>query len=87
MWKREKFRKHDDLNPVDLMLKKAFPTGMRDGVDVTIRYVCKFEGFGTYETWCVGYQIEGKGKFAESQYLDTAVEKWLKLVDDASPRG
>lgn len=71
------------MNPVDLALRKKYPSGMRDGVDVTIKFSIGFEDFGSYEDWGQGYVIEGidleTGNTirASDKYLTQAIDKFI----------
>jgi len=53
----------EKLDIIDKMLRRAYPIGMRDGVDITIKKIIGFELFNTrpyhnYETWSDGYLAE-----------------------------
>ena len=76
------------LNPIDRDLRKALPTGMRDGVDLTIEKVCGFELFNTrpyhnYETWSDGWRISGRDITVSAEDLDDAVALWIRKYQAA----
>lgn len=67
-----------DLNELDQLLRRAYPTGMRDGVDVTITKVTGFELFNTrpyhnYETWSDGYRATDGTVSASAEDLDDCI--------------
>ena len=70
------------LDPVDRAIRMAYPTGMFDGIHVTIEYFSGFELFNTrayhnYETWSNGYRVfDDEGNKAEAEDLDVAVSRW-----------
>lgn len=54
--------------------------GMIDDTICTIKLESGFERFGTYETWGCGYVVEGKGVKAEHENLESAIRKWIRLI-------
>jgi len=71
------------LNLIDQQLRKLFPVGMFDGVQVKIEKICGFELFNTrnyhnYETWSDGYQITAGGIVVSAEDLDDAINKLEK---------
>lgn len=56
--------------------------GMIDGTICTITLESGFERFGAYETWGSGYVVEGKGVKAEHENLESAIRKWIRLVQE-----
>ena len=65
---------HQD--PVERALRQAVPSGMREGVELTIRMEIGFEDWGAYEDWGQGFVVEGKGIRAGHRHLSKAVEIW-----------
>lgn len=69
----------------DRLIRFALPTGMEEGVALTIEYVKGFELFNTrphhnYETWSSGWRITGPVGAAGTQPTVSAYEEDL---DDA----
>lgn len=71
------------MNPAERKIRMAMPDGMRDGIDVRIELHTGFEDWGTYETWGSGWIITGKGFKVADRDLNTAVDKFVKLIMDA----
>jgi hypothetical protein len=71
------------LNSIDRDLRRAYPVGMRDGVDCVIRKITGFEKFNTrpyhnYETWSDGYEACDGVVFASGEDLDECVAALLE---------
>jgi len=66
---------------LDQRIKKLFPVGMRDEIDIVIRLRCGFElqntrPYHNYETWSHEWQaIQGDKLVAAAENLDDLVKK------------
>ena len=74
----------NNLCDIDQWLRKAYPVGMRTGVDVTIQKIIGFERFNTrpyhnYETWSDGYRVFDDKFTVEREDLDDALKELLRL--------
>jgi len=71
---------------LDQRIKKLFPVGMRDEIDIVIRLCCGFElqntrPYHNYETWSHEWQaIIGDKSVAAAETLDDLVEKLEKRL-------
>lgn len=77
--------KGGDLYSIGALILSALPTGMRDGVDLKIEFICGLELFNTVpdhndKTWSQGWRITDPTLTypVESEYLDDAIKKWLE---------
>lgn len=72
------------LNILDQMIRKELPTGMDNGVHLTIEFFSGFEIFNSrpyhnYETWSDGYRLkDDQGYTAQGEDLDDAIAQWVK---------
>lgn len=73
----------DHMNPIEQKIRRAMPDGMRDGIDIRIELHTGFEDWGTYETWGSGWVITGKGFKVFDYSLESAVDKFVALVNGA----
>jgi hypothetical protein len=78
------------LNEIDVMLRKAYPTGMREGLDITIEKRTGFELFNTrpyhnYETWSDGYWAYDDKFQVKSEDLDDCIKRICELRYGATP--
>lgn len=70
------------LNPLDQQIRRALPTGMNDGVHLTIEFFSGFELFNTrpyhnYETWSSGYRVSDGTIKVEAEDLDDAIQLFV----------
>jgi hypothetical protein len=72
------------LNEIDQAIRRELPTGMNNGVHLTIEFFSGFEIFNTrryhnYETWSDGYRVkDDQGYEAQGEDLDQAIAAWVK---------
>lgn len=74
----------DKLNELDLMLRRAYPVGMRDGKDITIEKRTGFELFNTrqyhnYETWSDGYYAYDDKYWVKAEDLDDCIRRICEI--------
>jgi len=83
----------DAIGTLDTLLRNAYPTGMREGPDITIRKMTGFELHNTrpyhnYETWSTGYEVFDDQHRVEAEDLFSALFRVLllkRLPQDAQP--
>lgn len=80
-------KKPEQLNPLDLALRRALPPKgfTPNQVDVTIEKISGFELFNTrpyhnYETWSDGYRVYGQGVDVKAEDLDDAIGAFLAAL-------
>lgn len=78
-------KKFDRLNVLDQQIRRGVPTGMNDGVHLTIEFFSGFEEFNTrpyhnYETWSNGYRVKGDRGVVAAEDLDDALSNYFKLT-------
>lgn len=78
------------LNELDQMLRRAKPSGMFDGVKVTIEMINGFELFNTrpyhnYETWSDGYRISDGRIRVQREDLDDAIKAFVSALENPKP--
>ena len=84
-------RCNNHLTLIEQKLRTALPDGLFDGTMVTITMTSGFESFSrgipyhNYESWGQGFTIEGFGVKYTHEYLDTAIDAWIKLYVDQLP--
>lgn len=81
----------DHLSLIEQKLRAALPHGLFDGTMVTITMTSGFENFSrgipyhNYEDWGQGFTIEGFGIKYTHEYLDTAIDEWIKIYVNSLP--
>lgn len=83
-------KSRDKLNDIDIMLRKAYPTGMRESLDITIEKRTGFELFNTrpyhnYETWSDGYWAYDEKFSIRKEDLDDCIRRICELRAGATP--
>lgn len=76
----------DRLWEFEQRVRRAIPTGMDDGVMLTIEYVSGFEKFNTrpyhnYETWGQGWRISDGTVTVEREDLDDAWRDYCRKAE------
>ncbi len=81
MRRRPKVRTFKQLTTIEQTLRLLFPEGMREGVDVTIRFEIGYERFGAYDTWAHGFVVEAGKHRVSARHLDDAIKQLKYAVE------
>lgn len=90
--RRDGYKCQKHIHKWDARLRKIFPHGMRDEVDLKMSFSIGFEKFAAYEDWGQGWNIESetvRDKLGNvhkvfsygHNYIDEAMEEFLKKAE------